>query len=125
MSLPPRNHPIQLPRPNISCIALLQTRNPHERHRRRELLPQNLHQVLHALLPVVDGVEEGAAEPDGCRAQAEAFEDVGAAPDAAVDEDLEVVEDGGAVELHFEEGEEWGWGAMLTVSIKQGMAGGW
>lgn len=67
--------------------------------------------MLDALVAVVDGVEEGAPEADGRRAETEAFEDVAAAADAAVDEDLEGVEDGGAVELAFEEGEEGGWGA--------------
>ena len=62
-----------------------------EAHVHDELVLEELHGALHALLAVgAHGVEEGAADTDALGAQAERLDDVGAAADAAVDEDVDL-----------------------------------
>lgn len=65
--------------------------------------------MLDAFLAVVRREEERTTETDGCGAETETFQDVGATTDAAVDEDFEFAEDGGTIELAFKEGHDRGW----------------
>jgi len=89
-------------------MALTQISNPDQRHGSRQLRLQDLDKVLHALLAVVDGIQERPTHSDRCGAETHALEDIGAAAYAAVDEDFELREDRRAVELAFEEG-HYGW----------------
>lgn len=70
MPTPPRNQRIQFPRPHQTRIRLLDVRDPDERHRGCEFGFEDLDQVFDTFLAVVDGVEEGATEADGCGAEA-------------------------------------------------------
>lgn len=113
MSLPSAHQVIHIQRTHQARMALTEICNPHKCHGRGQLRLQDINEVLNAFLSIVDGVQEWSAHPDGCRSQAHAFEDVGTATHAAVDEDFELREDGWAVELAFEEGHDCWWGAGI------------
>ena len=68
---------------------LLNPRDAYIAHRDAQLVLQDVDQVLDALLPVARRIQETPPDAHGRRAEAQTLEDVGAAPDAAVDVDLE------------------------------------
>lgn len=111
MPITPRHQGVQIPSMHETRVALLQTRDSNQAHGRRELVLDNVDQMFDALLAVVHGVEEGSAHSDRGGAQTEALQHISAAADTTVDEDFELREDGGAVELAFEEGDYRWWGA--------------
>ena len=92
-------------------MTLRQIRNANQTHGGLELVAHDIDEVLDALLAVVQRVQERAADANGRGAQTQGLQHVGAAPDAAVQEDLERVEDVRAQAVQFEEREERGWGA--------------
>lgn len=105
--------------------------NQHKRRRRRKKKRKKkgrgeeltINHRRHALFPVIERVQKGAAEPDGRGAEAEALEDIGAAADAAVDEDGEAGEGKGVVLADVEEGEEgWGGGIEVAAAVVAGSA---
>jgi hypothetical protein len=67
--------------------------------------------VLDAFPSIIDSVLKRPAHSHSRGTQTHAFKNVGAAAHATVDEDFELGEDGGAVELAFEEGNDCWWGA--------------
>ena len=73
---------------------------------RLQLVLQNRTEMLHALSPVAQTVQERPADADGRGAQRERFDNVRAARDAAVDVDLATCEDGGTEAVELQEGEE-------------------
>lgn len=91
-------------------MTLAQIRDTHKRHGRCQLGLQDINKVLDSFLSIVDGIQERPTHSDSRRSQAHTFENIGAATHAAVDEDLELREDCGAVELAFEEGHDGWWG---------------
>jgi hypothetical protein len=106
MSLASTHQMIDIQRTHQPRMALAQIRDSDQRHSSHQLRFQDFNEVLDTLLAVVDGVQKGSSHPDRCGAETHAFENVGAAANTAVDEDFELGEDGGAVELAFEEGHD-------------------
>ena len=90
MSLPSAHQMIDIPRTHQARMALAQISDPNERHGSRQLRFQDLDKVLDAFLTVVDGVQKGSSHSDRCGAETHAFEDIGSAAYAAVDEDFEL-----------------------------------
>lgn len=102
MLLPSRHHPVKLRRIHKTCIALTQVRNTNKRHGDLKFLLHDVEEVLNALVAVIESVQKGSAEAHSGSSMTETLEHVTAAPYAAVDENFELVEDGGTVELAFE-----------------------
>lgn len=84
---------IHIPRIHQLRPRLFHVRDARQPYTRLQFILQNLAQVLHALLPVAQTVQERPPDPHGRRAERERLEHVGAARDAAVDVDLAPVED--------------------------------
>lgn len=61
-----------------------------------------INQMLHALLSIIQCIQERAPHHDRPSPQAERFEDVGSATDAAVDIHFDLVEDVRGVFMKFE-----------------------
>ena len=81
---------IDIQRTNQARMALVQISDPNERHGSRQLRSQDFDKVLDALLAVIDGIQERPSHSDRCGAETQAFEDLGSAAYAAVDEDFEL-----------------------------------
>ena len=102
-------------------MTLRQIRNANQTHGDLELVAHDIDEVLDALLAVAQRVQEGATDADGRGAQTQGLQHVGAAPDAAVQDDLERVEDVRAQAVQFEEREERGWGAGGLLGASAGL----
>lgn len=72
--------------------------------------------MLHALLPVIKRVQKSPPYRYRRSAQTERFEDIGAAAEAAVDVDFQMIEDVGRASLEFEEDEEGGGGGVEVAA---------
>ena len=117
-----RHQMVNLQRTHQPRMTLHQIRNANQTHGGLELVTHDIDEVLDALLAVVQRVQEGAADANGRGTQTQGLQHVGAAPDAAVQEDLERVEDVRAQAVQFEEREERGWGAGgLLVGVSAGL----
>ena len=81
-------------------------RDARQPHTRLQLVLQNLTELLDALLPIAQAVQEGPPDPDGRRPERERLEHVRAPRDAAVDVDLAPAEDVRADAVELQEGEE-------------------
>ena len=75
-----------------------------------------VNEILHALGPIVEAVEERPTERHGRGAQADGFQDIGAATDAAVDVDFEGVEDVRRVAVQVEEDQDGGRGGVEVAA---------
>ena len=90
MSFPPTHQVVDVQSTHQPRMALAQISDTDERHGSRQLRFQDLDKVLDAFLTVVDGVQKGSSHSDRCGAETHAFEDIGSAAYAAVDEDFEL-----------------------------------
>jgi hypothetical protein len=119
-----RDQMIQIPRIHQLGPHLLQRPDPTIPHRHLQLIPHNLQQMLHPRLAIRRRVQHRPAQPDGRGAQGEAFEDVGAAADAAVDEDGERFfaggEDAREAPVAFKQGQDGRGGGVEIASAMVG-----
>lgn len=106
MLLPTRHQIIHIPRIQQVGPRLLHIRDARQPHTRLQLVLQYLTQVLHALPPIAQAVQERPPDAHGRRPERERLEDVRAPRDAAVDVDLAPVEDVRADAVELQEGEE-------------------
>jgi hypothetical protein len=111
MPFSPAHQVIHIQRTHKPRVTLAEISNTHKRHSSRQLRSQDVNEVLNTFTSIIDSVQERPTHPNSCGTQTHAFEDIGASAHAAVDEDFEVGEDGGAVELAFEEGHDRWWRA--------------
>lgn len=91
-------------------------RKVHTKTSSKESAGLTVDEILHALGPIVEAVEKGPTERHGRRAQADGFQDIGAATDAAVDVDFEGVEDVRRVAVQVEEDEDGGRGGVEVAA---------
>ena len=108
MLLPTRDQIIHIARIHQVGPGLLHVRDARQPHTRLQLVLQDLTELLDALLPIAQAVEEGPPDPDGRGPEGEGLEHVGAPRDAAVDVDLAPAEDVRADAVELQEGEEGG-----------------
>lgn len=104
MLLPPRHQIIHIPRIHQVGPQPLHIRHPNQPHPRLQLILQNPTQVLHALLPIAQTIQERPPDPNSRGAERERLEHVGPARDAPVDEDLASSEDVRADAVELQEG---------------------
>ena len=102
MLLTTRHQKIHILRIHHPRPRLLHVRDPRQPHTRLQLILQYLAQVLHALLPVAQTVQERPPDPHSRGPKRERFENIRAARDAAVHVDLAPAEDVRADAVYFQ-----------------------